>query len=225
MKNGTLYAKRLKTVYTKLKQGVSKPEIPEPDEPLLRLAIGILGVGCSDDEARRALDRAFTTLVDWNEVRVSSAFELHRAAGNALPQGVQRCQQLISALRSIFDRENRMSLDRLKSMGRREARTYLEELKGTDEYSVASVIVWSLGGHAIPVNDRLLEALREGDLIHPSASRAEVQAFLERHVSATDAKAFCIVMRSLRAKKIAASKRAKATATAKKRSGSKRKAG
>ena len=42
----------------------------------------------------------------------------------------------------------------------------------------------------------LLQALRDADLVHPTAERGEVQAFLERHISASEAKEFCLVMRS-----------------------------
>ena len=196
MKNGTLYAAKLRKAYAGVRSSVPKPQIPGPDDPLRRLAIAILSVGCSDEEAERGIDRALTVMADWNEMRVSSAYELNKATGNTIPQGVQRCQQLIDALQSIFDRENRLSLDRLKSMGRREARQYLEQLDGVDEHAAASVLLWSLGGCAIPVNNRLLAALREADLVNPTAHRAEVQAFLERHVGAADAKEFCMIMRS-----------------------------
>ncbi len=200
MKNGTMYAARLKRVYARLRHSVPKPRIPEPDDPLRRLGIAVLGVGCSDEEAERAIDRALTAMADWNEMRVSSAFELNKATGNTIPQGVQRCQQLINALQSVFDRENRLSLDRLRTMGRREARHHLEQLGGVDEYAVASVVLWSLDGCAIPVNDKLLTALQEADLVDPSASRAEVQAFLERHVGAADAREFSMIIRSLKSK-------------------------
>lgn len=219
MKNGTLYAGRVKKAYARLRHGHLKPEIPESDDPLRRLAIGILGVGCSDAEAQRAINRALTTLVDWNEIRVSDGFELNKATGNMIPQGVHRCQQLIAALQSVFHHENRLSLDRLRSMGRREARHYLEQLDGVGEYSVASVLLWSLAGHAIPVNDRLLAALRDADLVNPSASRGEVQGFLERHISAAEAKRFCIIMHSLLPKAGFRAKRSKAKPTSRKKAG------
>lgn len=198
MKNGTLYAGRLKKAYAKLRHASPQPTIPELDDPLVRLAVAILGVGSSDEEGAAAVQRAREVMVDWNEMRVSSAPELNQATGNVLPQGVQRCQQLILALQAMFDRDNRLSLDPLKASARREARHYLEELEGVDEYAVASVILWSLGGHAIPVNDRLLEALRSAELIRPEATRAEVQAFLERHISADEAREFCTIMRSFK---------------------------
>jgi hypothetical protein len=216
MKNGTRYAAKLKKVYAGLRASVDPAVIPEPDEPLRRLAIAILGEGCSDEEATRAVDRALDTMVDWNEMRVSSASELNKALGNAIPQGIQRCRKLAVALQAVFDCENQMSLDRLQAMGRRDARHYLEQLEGTDEYAVASVILWSLGGHAIPVNDRLLSALHEADLVHPAATRAEVQAFLERNISANEAKEFCLVMQSFPSAKRSGGRRTADGSTSKK---------
>lgn len=223
MKNGTLYGGRLRKGYAQLRAAVGKVEVPEPDDPLRRLAIGILGVGWNEADTERALDRAITSMVDWNELRVSNAIELNQATGNVIPQGIKRCQELIQALKAVYDRENRMSLERLHGLGRREARQYLEKLNGVSEYAVASVLLWSLGGHAIPVNDRLLANLREAELIHPNATRAEVQAFLERHISGNDAKEFCIVMRSFKGKASPKKRAAGATvATRRRRSGGNR---
>ena len=216
MKNGTVYAAKLKKAFAKQRQAVAVPDIPESDEVVRRLAISILGVDSSGAVAERAVDQALRDMADWNEIRVSSPSEINRATGNRLPQGTRKCQRLIDALQSIYFRENRISLDGLKSIGRREARHYLEELNGVDEYAVASVLLWSLGGHAIPVNDKLLTALRDADLVNPSAERGEVQAFLERHVSAKDAKEFCLVMQSFSVKKRTPASRGGAKRTAKK---------
>jgi hypothetical protein len=49
--------------------------------------------------------------------------------------------------------------------------------------------------------NQVLGALREADLVHPTATRAEIQAFLERNVSASDARAFSLAIGSLSAAK------------------------
>lgn len=212
MKEGTRYASAFKKAYTKLRQSVGSPAIPEPDDPVRRLAIAILGYDVGDAAAGKALDRAFVSVLDWNELRVSNTDEVQRAVGPTI--GRERCEQLLLALRAVYVRENVVSLGRLLTLGRREARQYLDSLEGVDEYVAASVVLWSLGGHAIPVSDKVLEALRASELIHPSASRAEVQAFLERHVSAADAKETCLVLQSLgRNSRPAAKPKAKGKAT------------
>jgi len=215
MKNGTAYAVRLKKAYAKQKKSAASDEPVELDDPLRRLAIGILGVVNGDEYAERLVNRMSSNIVSWNELRVSNTVEAQRAAGDSVAANVPLYEMLLRALQAVFDKENAMSLDRLKSMGRRDARTFLESLDGVDAYAVASVLLWSLGGHAIPVCDRLLESLRAAELVHPDADRAEVQAFLERHVPAAEAKTFCVAMRSFAATKRAGAKSSRGT-TAKK---------
>lgn len=198
MKDGTRYAGRFKKAYAKLKQARTIPEIPEWPDPIERLATAILGVECGDGPASKAVKKLREVMVDWNEVRASYPSEVHRAIGNQIPQATERCSELIKALNAIYDREHVVSLDRLKTVGKRDARHYFDDLGGVDEFAAASVILWSLGGHAMPVADRVLAALREADLVHPEASRADVQAFLERHVAADKAKETCLVLDTLR---------------------------
>jgi endonuclease III len=198
MKDGTKYAGRLKEKFAELRAAVSEDAVlDEPTPPLDQLCTSILGMETGEEKARQAIERCFQTMVDWNELRVSTPEELQEATGLANESGRLPCRDLIKALSAIYARENVLSLDHLKAMPRREARQYLESLDGVDAYAAASVMLWSLGGHAIPVNERLVAALREADLVHPDADRHEIQAFLERNVSATDGRAFCLAMRSL----------------------------
>lgn len=195
MKQGSIFASRIKKAFAKERGRAVDAEPPEPDEPVRRLCIGVLGARMGEDAARTAVDRLLKKMIDWNEVRVSHAIEIQEAMGGSESSMGDGCQRLREALQDLYQRENRVSLDRLSNLGRREARQYLESLKGVDGYAVASVVLWSLGGHAIPVDDRLLATLRSANLVHPEATRDEVQAFLERNISAADAKEFCRVMR------------------------------
>lgn len=200
MKNGTMYASRLKKAIAAAKQAAGKVEPPESVDPIRALAMAILGVRSSPSDAERRVNQLMSKMVDWNEVRVSTPLEVCEACGWTAAEGLEQTTQLIRVLRAIYHRENQVSLDRLKTLGRREARQYLEQLDGIDAHAVAAVVLWSLGGHAIPVNDRLLAHLREGDLVHPEADRGEIQAYLERHVPASQAKEFCLFMQSYKPK-------------------------
>jgi endonuclease III len=207
MKDGTRYADRLKKAYAKVKGSVSASEIPEQRDPVLCLALGVLGSDHGPDRAERQLNRAMSSVVDWNEIRVSNANEVADLVGDHSADSLRRCQHLIDALQAIYDRENKVSLDRLRSLGRREARHYLEGLKGVDEYAVAYVVLWGFGGHAIPVSNVAVGGLREAELVHPNATRSEIQAFLERNVSAAQAKAFSLTVGALGKGRAAKAKR------------------
>jgi endonuclease III len=196
MKEGTAYAKRIKQVHAKLMRGTPEPALPEADEPLRRLVLAALTASTNEDRANQAFERLLEAMVDLNEVRVSRPVEIAEAIGDLVPDPQACGLQISRLLQAVFDRENRLSLERLGTLPRREAKQYLEQLDGADEYVVASVMLWSLTAHAIPVDDGMLKKLQKADLVHPEATRSEVQAFLERHISAAEARAFCVLMRS-----------------------------
>lgn len=204
MKDGTLYAGKLKKAFSKQRQATPAGEIPEADDPVRRLAIAILGEDSGESNAAAALDRMLSNMVDWNEIRVSTPDQLNRAMGEKLSDGAEKAKRLSRALHGIYMHEHKISLERLRNLGRREARDYLEALEGANDYSAASVMLWSFGGHAIPINDAFHRTLRDAGLVHEGATRVEVQAFLERNVPAAQAKEFCLVMQNFTAPKRAA---------------------
>ena len=155
-------------------------------------------------------------MVDWNEIRVSTAAQVQEAIGLEGDGVRERCRMLIRSLEAIYNRENQVSLDHLKKLPRREARQYLEELDGLSDYAVASVFLWSLGGHAIPVHEALHQALRDQELVHPEADTKTVQAFLERNVPAADAREFTVVIQALCDRTRPKSTRARRAAVSKK---------
>jgi endonuclease III len=192
MRKGTEYAKKLKKAYSKFRSGHVPPEALEPSEPVEQLLLAALSQETTAAVGRAALTRINEEVVDYNELRVSAPGEIAELIGDSIPRSTQRAKVMIRLLNAIFAREYAVSLDSLKSKGLRDAKQYLESLDGATPYVIASVLLWSLGGHAIPVNKVVLDFLAKHDLIDPNASDAEVQSFLERHVSAADARTFCL---------------------------------
>lgn len=196
MKNGSVYADRVRKAYLRLAKTHRKPNAASATDPLRQAAAAVLGRHDGLGSGTAALDRIFKRVVDWNEVRVSTAEELSTWVGGLLKHPRESCEDLIRMLNGVFRRENAMSLDRLMQGKVKDARKYLESLPGFDAYVTASVLLWSLGAHAIPVNDRLLERMRREGWVSPEAEREEVQGFLERHVKAQEAQTFAQVMES-----------------------------
>lgn len=194
MKNGTLYAKRVKQVYQQLKRSAKEPVEQDQTEPLEQLVLAHLSWAASPTSARRALKQLHEQMIDLNEVRVSTIHEIASVIRDFVPNASECARGIADSLNGVFKRESRLSLDALKSKGVREARQYLETLDGVHPYVSASVLLWSLGGHAVPVSQRLLTAMQKQDLIHSTAEPADVQSFLERHVPASEARLFCKVM-------------------------------
>ncbi len=201
MKHGTAYAKRVKRVYAQVKRQTTAPKIGEPADPLEQLILAVLSEETSPNNARKALNHLLEMMVDVNEVRVSAPREIANAIDFCIPNSHTCAARLAKVLNAVFDSENAVKLDSLPSMGKRDAKRWLEELQGIEPYHVASVMLWSLGGHAIPVNAKLFAALRKEKLVDPDASVAEVQSFLERHIPPAEAKAFCLTMADFSSRK------------------------
>ena len=194
MKHGSEYAKRIKRLFHQLARKFGKPAATEPPDPTEQLIVGILSACTSSTKAHAIFRKLRQEMVDLNELRVTPPTELATLIGDGLPLALNKARRVVDALNDIRRRQDTLDLGFLKQRGRREAREYLESLEGVDRSAAASVVLYSLGGHAIPVDELTLYVLRKEELVDPSADAAEVQGFLERHISASDARVFAILL-------------------------------
>ena len=201
MRNGTQYAKRLQRVYKQLCKQVPAEVVdkfPMADlSPIEQLVYAQIAAETTPAQAAKAFRQLLREMIDLNEVRVSTAREIANVIESGVPNALACGRHIRQSLNAVFERENRVSLDRLRDCGRREARQYLDALPGTTPYVAASVMLWSIGGHAIPVGQRLLNALCEQNLVDPGADISVVQGFLERNIAAADAKHFTLATEAL----------------------------
>ncbi|MGQ9648742.1 MAG: endonuclease III domain-containing protein [Phycisphaerae bacterium] len=194
MKHGGDYAKRLRQLFNRLVRKFGKPTVPEPPDPLEQLLVAILGSNTSHHKALTAFKKLREQMVDLNELRVTPVSELARIINPLVPQAEAKAQRIVDALNDIRRRHDTLDLSFLKQRGRREAREYLESLEGVDRYAAASVALFSLGSHAIPVDELTLQMLRKDEVVAPTADLPAVQSFLEHHISASDAAVFSLLL-------------------------------
>jgi endonuclease III len=194
MKNATKHADGLKSLHKKLLRD-GKPDPIAPLAPLDALVRGAMSYDVSDsraDDAIRAISKEF---VDLNELRVATDLEIQELLGQRYPAIEQRVAMITQALNDIFEREHTMSLDRLKTVSKREARQFLRELPGIHPFVEAFIMVMSLEGHAIPVDEGILAVLRDHEIVEEQTSLEEAQRFLEHHLKAEEAYEFFILIR------------------------------
>ncbi len=194
MKRGSEYAKRVKQLYHQMARKLGKPELPELSDPLHQLMVGILSENTAEAKAASLYKRIREQMVDLNELRVTPPMELADTIGSTVPLAREKAERIIRVLNEIRARQDSLDLSFLKLRGRREAREFLESLEGVGLYAAASVVVHSLGGHAIPVDFLTIYVLRKENIVDDSAGPAEVQGFLERNVPAADGRAFSILL-------------------------------
>jgi hypothetical protein len=95
----------------------------------------------------------------------------------------------------IFEKNNAVTLEVLKKMGKRPAKQVLEKIPGTTPFVVDYCMLTSLQGHAIPLTKTMIEYLKANRCVHPQADRETIEGYLTRQIAAKDAYEFYTMLR------------------------------
>lgn len=215
MKDGAEFAKRFRAFYNKLKRGAVGGDRREPFPIIEEFIVAILARETSETQAVAAYKRLIENVVDLNELRVTTPREMAEFVGAGFPECAEKAEEITSVLSDIVSREGRLDLAALKSKKVREAREYLETLGGASPFAAAWVLSRCLGGHAVPVDQALIRALKADTLVSADAELPEIQAFLERLISSADARRFPSLLREYALRRTRSPKRAAASEPAK----------
>jgi endonuclease III len=194
MKNATKHADNLRSLFKKLlKEG--KPDPREPINPVRALVLGILTFDTTDQraaDAMKVIDREF---VDINELRVATELEVIDLIGPKYPAIEQRALMFRESLNAIFEKEHTLSLERLKTLGRKEARQVLRDLPEVTPYVEAYATLYGLEEAAVPVDDSIRELLIENDCLEPDTNLDDAQKFVEGQLKVDEQYDFFAVTR------------------------------
>ena len=185
MKNATKHADDLKSLLRKLAKDC-KPEPRPVLDPLQALVRGAMSFDVSDnraEEAMRCIEREFVGL---NELRVATELEVQDLLGAKYPAIERRVAMITQALNNIFEREHTLSLDRLKTISKRDARQFLRELPEIHPFVEAYVMLFAFDGHAFPIDDEMLAYLKEQEILDEELPLEEAQKFIEHHLKAEE---------------------------------------
>jgi endonuclease III len=181
MKNATKYADSLHSLHRKLTRE-HKAEPPQPLEPLQALVRAAMSYDVSDAKADEAVKAIHKEFVDLNELRVATDLEIQELLGVRYPDIEHRVQMITQALNNIFEREHTMSLERLKTISRRDARQFLRELPDIHPFVEAYVMLYGFEGNAFPIDDEILEFLLDEEVVEPETNLADAQKFVEHNL-------------------------------------------
>ena len=185
MKNATKHAEELRSLYKKLLKE-HKAEPREPMDPLKALVRGAMSFDVSDDRAEAAMKAIDKEFVDLNELRVATDLEIQELLGQRYPNIEKRVAMITQSLNNIFEREHTLSLDRLKTISKRDARKFISELPDVHPFVEAFVMLYGFDGHAVPLDDEMLAYLREQEIIDEQTNLEEAQRFVEHHLKAEE---------------------------------------
>jgi endonuclease III len=178
-------AEEFKTHLKKLMKEEKAPPREELDA-LSALVRGAMSYDVADSKAEDAMKAINREFVDLNELRVATDLEIQEMLGQRYPQIEKRVAMITQSLNAIFEREHTLSLDRLKTLNKKEARAFLRELPEMHPFVEAYVMMFALEGGAIPFDDEMLKYLAEEEIIDGEVSLLEGQKFVEQNVKAED---------------------------------------
>jgi hypothetical protein len=194
MKNATKHADTLRSLFRSLMREV-KPEPLAKLDPLRALVRGAMSFDVSDskaDDAMKIIDREFVHL---NELRVATELEAQAILGSRYPDIERRVTMLTRALNVIFEKEHTLSLDRLKTISRRDARQYVRELPEIHPFVEAYVMLAGFEGSAVPVDSEIVAFLVGEEVLEENATLDEAQRFLENNLKAEEYQDFFVCLR------------------------------
>ncbi|MGL4595189.1 MAG: hypothetical protein ACRCUY_10705 [Thermoguttaceae bacterium] len=145
-------------------------------------------------------DLAFAVLedyfIDWNEIRVSSVFELADTIP-MLPDPQKAGERVRTALRGIFERTYQFDLEDLRKKGKNLSQSieFLESTRACSRFMIDYASQVALGGHQIPLDEATLRVFRLLGMTHVNeeGTKEEVPG-LERAVPKKEALSFSICL-------------------------------
>ena len=185
MKNAGKHADDLRALMKRLVKEY-KPEDREPQEPLKALVRGAMSFDVSDSRASDAMRAIETEFVDLNELRVATDLEIQELLGVKYPEIEKRVEMITRSLNNIFEREHTLSLDRLKTVSKRDARQFLRELPDIHPFVEAYVMLYGFDGHSFPIDDEILGFFRDQGIVEDATPLDEAQRFVEHHLKAEE---------------------------------------
>ena len=181
MKNATKHAEDLRSLVKKLAKE-HKPD-PKPTlEPLKALVRGAMAYDASDARADEAMDVIAREFVDLNELRVATELEVQDMVGQRFPGIEKRVAMVTAILNAIFEKEHTLSLDRLKTLSKKDARAALKGLAEVHPFVEAYTMLFGFDAPAVPVDDTMLQYLKDHAVVEATTTLDEAQRFLEHAV-------------------------------------------
>ena len=196
MKNSKDYCGKIKKQFQALKKNGPAVTAVKYDTPVDAIVYAFISTFTTEANASRIMKRLNSHFVDLNDLRVSRSEEIMEVFGDTSPEAAASAEAMTKVLNAIFDKYDKVTLSGLTEEGKRQARKELEEIPGMTPFTVAYTFLTALGGHAIPLTDKMVDYLKQNELVHPEATPQEIESFLERQVGAADAYKFYLLLRT-----------------------------
>ena len=216
MKNSKDYSKKIQQLYRSLSRKYPKVQKVNHEIVIDAIIYAVISADMSEKQTDSVIRKFTDYFVDWNDLRVSRAEEIIEVLGKDTSATMNMALTITMILSSIFNDYHKISLESLKKIGKRPAKQALEKIDGISRYMVDYCLLTALGGHAIPLTDRMIRYLRNNELVNPDADDQQIGGFLAKQISAKNGYEFYALLRH-ESESVKDKKKTKAKTTRKKK--------
>lgn len=195
MKNSKKYAQSIQKLFRSLKRKGPKVKKVRYDDIHEALVQAIVLEHMTETSANAAFKRFGDYFVDYNDMRVSRPEEIIEMLGEDKETTRKIASCVLAVMSGLFRKYNTINLESLRKTGKRQAKTLLEKFEGVSKFCVDYCMLTALDSHAIPLTETMVQYLRENELVDPDADIAEIEGFLTRQISSSNAYEFYGLLR------------------------------
>ena len=217
MKNSKDYSKKIQKLYRSLSRKYPKVQKVSHEKVIDAIIYAVISAEMNERQTESVIRKFADYFVDWNDLRVSRAEEIVEVLGKDTSATMDIALTITRILNSIFNEYHKISLESLKKIGKRPAKQALEKIDGISRYVVQYCLLTALGGHAIPLTDRMIRYLRNNELVNSDADDQQIEGFLAKQISAKNGYEFYALLRH-ESESVKVKKKTKAKTTRKKKS-------
>jgi heterodisulfide reductase subunit C len=98
-------------------------------------------------------------------------------------------------LNVIFQKYDSLITENIVGTGKKGVKEVLEKMTGVTDFVKNFVYLTFLNGHAVPITDKMIEYFKAYDLVDTEWDNAQINAFIEKQVSASEAYTFYSLIR------------------------------
>lgn len=222
MKNSKNYSKKIQKLYRSLSRKYPKVQKVNYEKVIDAIIYAVISAEMSERMTDSVIKKFADYFVDLNDLRVSRSEEIVEVLGKDNHVTMNIASTITMILNGIFNEYHKVSLEALKKIGKRPAKQALEKIDGTSRFVVDYCLLTALGGHAIPLTDKMIKYLRTSEFVNPDADEQQIGGFLAKQISAKKGYEFYALLRR-ESESAKAKKKTKAKKTSKKTSGTKTK--
>ncbi len=128
-------------------------------------------------KAAKAFKAICEEYVDFNDLRVSPAKEIHDCIGSDYPQCSVKAHMIADVLRGIFYKTSNMSLEYIGEMNKRDRVRHMQEL-GLSSFAISMVLLTIFETRAVPVDQDLADSLEMDGAVQPGLTLEQIASFV-----------------------------------------------